>query len=183
MWNPNPPYIYFAGDSLACVRDTLALALKHGLIWRSLHANLYRLPQPGDHLLLVFWKTDEQRFVPLARFQTRAFDGSREQAVAGWGICYCVIPAQVQQHFLNAVAGPGGYGYTTADNPDFTAICVEKLEATDAVDLIWHGVAAGPHELPPVQYRYGWANPTQPALQHFNARLLNAPILPPSMYP
>ena len=182
MWGPNPPYIYFAGDSLACVCDTRALALRHGLIWRSLYDNLYEL-HPGDRLLLVFWKTDEKRFVPLARFRARAVDISRgEQPTVTAAACYGVIPQQLRQDFLSATPGVGGDGYSSADNPDFTAICVEKMEG-DAVDLIWQGVAAGPHDLPPAQYRYGWGHPTRPALRHFDPAILVAPLLPSSMYP
>src|SRR5206468_2895598 len=139
MWKPKPPYIYFAGDSLTCVRDTRNLALAHGLIWRLLYPHLYQL-QPRDRLLLVFWKTGEG-FVPLVRFRTRAFDSARgEQPVAGWGDCYCALPAALQPDFLSAAPGVGGTGYTAAGNPEFTAICVEKLEEEDAVDLLWRGV-------------------------------------------
>jgi hypothetical protein len=181
MANPNPPYIYFAGDSLACVRDTRELALTHGLIWRKLYDSIYEL-EPGDHLLLVFWKAGEG-FVPLARFQTRTSDRTRgEHPVAGWGSCYCVIPTQLQQDFLGAHPGVRGKGYTAADNPEVTAICVEKLEASDDVDAIWVGVAGGPHDLP-VAHRYGWSGQTRPALQHFDSGRLVAPILPPQMRP
>jgi len=181
MWGPNPPYIYFAGESLACARDTRNLALSHSLIWRSLHSHLYQLPQPGDRILLVFWQRGEG-FVPLGRFQTRVFDSNRgEQPVADWGDCYCVVPANLRPHFLNATPGVGGHGYTAASNPDSIAICVEKVETEDAVELLWHGVAAGAHDLPLA--RYGWVNPPQLALQHFDSGSLRAPFLAHEMYP
>jgi hypothetical protein len=187
MWKPNPPYIYFAGDSLACVRDTRALALQHHLIWRSFNSQLYEL-QPGDHLLLAFWKSDVRRFVPLARFKARAVAAAQgEQPFHQLGQCYCVIPQQIQQGFLNAAHGEnGGHGYTAGGvdgNPDLTAICIEAREPMDAVDKIWQNVGQGPHDLPPVQYRYGWVNPPRRALSHFGAQHLRAPILPLNMRP
>ena len=134
MRNPNPPYIYFASDSLACIRDTRGLALTHGLIWRPLNDSLYDL-QPGDHLLLAFWMAAKRHFVPLARFKTRQLDAAQDEQPCQAGACYCEIPAQILQAFLAAVPGQGGgHGYIAAENPGLTAICVEQLQLNDAVD-------------------------------------------------
>jgi hypothetical protein len=183
MWNPNPPYIYFASNSLACVRDTRALTLAHGLIWRPLNRNLYRL-QPGDRLLLAFWLRQLRRFVPLARLRTRALDANLGEQPCAGGPCYCIIPNPIRHPFLTAHQGEnGGRGYTAIDNPQFTAVCVEKLKRNDPVDQIWQGLGHGPHDLPPIQHRYGWANLPRPAMRHFDVQQLAAPLLPQSMHP
>jgi hypothetical protein len=182
MWNPNPPYIYFASDTLACARDTRALALAHGLIWRPRSQNLYQL-QAGDHLLLVFWKRQVQRFVPLARFKARAAAADRGEQPCQAGDCYCVIPQRIRQQFLNAAPGQNsGHGYTAVENARFTAICIERLRPSDAVDQIWQNVGHGPHDLPGVQYRYGWQYIPRQALLPFSAQRLAPRILPANMH-
>ncbi len=47
-------FIYFAGESLACLNDTRALVNLHGLIWR---AEAQSPPlRVGSRLLLAFWR-------------------------------------------------------------------------------------------------------------------------------
>ncbi len=48
-------HVYFASDSLACVRDTRRLALETGWIWRETYAGIGTLaPVAGAQILLAF---------------------------------------------------------------------------------------------------------------------------------
>lgn len=176
------PRIYFAGNSLACIRDTRNLTINHGLIWRNPFGQRRILP-PNTRLLLTFWSGPLVGgvFTPLAMCVTRAPAGN-EVPYPRQGPCFCIIPAGVvRNNFLAAQQGLGGHGYLQAENPDYVAICVDVV---DAFHNIWGNGNNQPHFTPPGHlYGYHRVPNVIIALRNFDQNGLQGNILPQLMRP
>ncbi len=168
-------HVYFASDSLACVRDTRRLALETGWIWRETYAGIGTLaPVAGAQILLAFSRGG--RFVPLALCDL--MPAGNEEVGFGNRDAIGRIPDQEVLEFLEAGPGQGGAGYAKEDNSGLSGIHVWVREHCDA---IWAGVEDA-HEIPE-GHLYGWSGATRPALQAFDSGALVDPVLPRGFWP
>ncbi len=170
-------HIYFAGESLACLADTKALALRHHLIWRP--PARFPAALPGERLLFTFWRgrlaEPTSGFIPLLmcrlRFPIRVEQAADLQSYMG------IIPAAIRDDFLHAARGLDGTGYRQADNSSFAAICVD-IEADLAAeqDDLDEDTSAQ-------LYGYNRGAAGRKAWWHFNCARLRGRLLPSSLYP
>jgi uncharacterized membrane protein YgcG len=190
-------WLFLASDYAACIRDTRALALKHGLVWFS--SIQIAPPLPGDRLLLAFKLPRQRLFVPLAKFVVEAREARGLETTRGKTPTLAELPEDLRGDFQDAARGSGhGTGYNTRGRTSNPVLCVATV---DSFDEVWSGGSGesggsggsrsggssgpGPHWFPD-ELKFGLAEDAEldrPYVVRFSPDLLSAPLLPGRFHP